>query len=102
MPAPEHGAGTLSRHPEIAWSLKEDALADLAELQLQILRRAATCVAAGGRLAYSTCSVFRQEDEDVVDAFLASSEGADFRLASARRTDIPHADSHFLALMERA
>ena len=100
--APCSGAGTLSRHPEIAWSLTEDALADLAELQLQILRRAATRVAAGGRLAYSTCSVFRQEDEDVVDAFLASPEGAPFRLASAHRTDIPHADTHFLALLERA
>lgn len=100
--APCSGAGTLTRHPEIAWSLKEDDLADLAELQLQILRRAATRVADGGRLAYSTCSIFRQEDEDVVDAFLASPEGADFRLASARRTAIPHADTHFLALFERA
>lgn len=100
--APCSGADTLSRHPEIAWSLKEDDLADLAELQLQILRRAATRVADGGRLAYSTCSVFRQEDEDVVDAFLASPEGSRFRLASARRTDIPHADTHFLALFERA
>ena len=100
--APCSGAGTLSRHPEIAWSLKEDDLADLAELQLQILRRAATRVADGGRLAYSTCSVFRQEDEDVVDAFLACPEGADFHLAFARRTNIPHADTHFLALFERA
>lgn len=100
--APCSGAGTLSRHPEIAWSLKEDDLADLAGLQLQILRRAATRVADGGRLAYSTCSVLRQEDEDVVDAFLASPEGSRFRLASARRTAIPHADTHFLALFERA
>lgn len=100
--APCSGAGTLSRHPEIAWSLKEDDLADLAGLQLQILRRAATRVADGGRLAYSTCSVLRQEDEDVVDTFLTSPEGARFRLASARRTDIPRADTHFLALMERA
>ena len=100
--APCSGAGTLSRHPEIAWSLTEDALADLAGLQLQILRRAATRVAGGGRLAYSTCSIFRQEDEDVVDAFLACPEGTSFRLVSARRTAIPHADTHFLALMERA
>ena len=100
--APCSGAGTLSRHPEIAWSLKEGDLADLTGLQLQILRRAATRVAAGGRLAYSTCSIFRQEDEDVVDAFLASPEGAHFRLVSARRTDISHADTHFLALLERA
>lgn len=100
--APCSGAGTLSRHPEIAWSLKEDDPADLAGLQLQILRRAATRVADGGRLAYSTCSVLRQEDEDVVDTFLTNPEGARFRLASARRTYIPRADTHFLALMERA
>ena len=100
--APCSGAGTLSRHPEIAWSLKEDDLSGLAELQLQILRRAATRVADGGRLAYSTCSIIRQEDEDVVDAFLASPEGARFCLVSARRTDISHTDTHFLALLERA
>ncbi|MDO4850062.1 MAG: transcription antitermination factor NusB [Coriobacteriia bacterium] len=100
--APCSGTGTLSRHPEIAWSLREDAVPGLAALQLGILRAAAARVRAGGRLAYSTCSVLREEDEAVVVAFLASPEGAGFRLASSRRTAIPGADRHFLALLERS
>ncbi len=100
--APCSGTGTLSRHPEIAWSLREDAVPGLAALQLGILRAAAARVRPGGRLAYSTCSVLREEDEAVVEAFLASPEGAGFTLASSLRTAIPGADRHFLALLERS
>ncbi len=100
--APCSGTGTLSRHPEIAWSLREDAVHDLAALQLRILRAAASRVRPGGRLAYSTCSVLREEDEAVVEELLASPEGAGFKLALSRRTAIPGADRHFLALLERS
>ena len=99
--APCSGTGTLSRHPEIAWSLREDSVAGLAELQLSILRAAAQRVAPGGRLGYSTCSVLREEDEAVVEAFLAAPEGAGFSLARTLRTSIPGADRHFLALLQR-
>lgn len=102
--APCSGTGTLGRHPEIAWSLEEDAIAGLASLQLQILTSSAAFAAPGARLAYSTCSFLRQEDEDVVDAFLASPAGAGFRLAFSGRTDLPgvDTDTHFLAVLERA
>lgn len=99
--APCSGTGTLRRHPEIAWSLREGAASELASLQLAILRAAARRTAAGGRLAYSTCSVLREEDEDVVEAFLGSEEGAAFSLVSALRTAVPGADRHFLALLSR-
>ncbi len=99
--APCSGTGTLSRHPEIAWSLREDAVPELSGLQLSILRAASRRVAPGGRLAYSTCSVLREEDEAVVEAFLAAPEGAGFKLASSLRTAIPGADRHFLALLRR-
>ena len=73
--APCSGTGTLRRHPEIAWSLSEDALDphnthSLPVLQQSILRAAATRVRAGGILVYSTCSVLKEECEDVVQAFL--------------------------------
>ena len=44
--------------------------------QAAILRAAATLVKPGGRLVYATCSLLREENEDIVDAFLA--EHADF------------------------
>lgn len=99
--APCSGSGTLTRHPEIAWSLEPASIGGLAELQLCILRTAATRVREGGRLAYSTCSVLRREDEDVIDAFLASSEGAGFELQSASRVGFFQTDVHFLALLSK-
>ncbi|MFZ0321725.1 MAG: 16S rRNA (cytosine(967)-C(5))-methyltransferase RsmB [Candidatus Sulfotelmatobacter sp.] len=67
---PCSGTGTLSRNPEIKWRLKADDLADLQPRQLAILRSAMDRVTTGGRLVYSTCSLEREENEDVVEAAL--------------------------------
>jgi len=64
---PCSGTGTLSRNPEIKWRLKPEDLAELHERQLAILGSALAQVAPGGRLIYSTCSLEKEENEDVVD-----------------------------------
>ncbi|MBM6816366.1 class I SAM-dependent methyltransferase [Olsenella uli] len=99
--APCSGSGTLARHPEIAWSLREEALPGLAALQADILRAAATRVAPGGLVVYSTCSVLAEEDERVVEALLTGPVGGRFELLDARRTDHPGADTHFVARLRR-
>ena len=100
--APCTGAGTLARHPEIAWSLEPSAPGELAALQGEILAAAAARVASGGRLVYATCSVLAEEDERVVEAFLASPAGAGFELVSGARTPVrPNADTHFHAELRR-
>ncbi len=82
LDAPCSGSGTLRRHPEVAWSLAEgQALRELPRLQLELLGAASRRVARGGTLVYSTCSELRQEDEGVVEAFLASEAGRCFSLA---------------------
>ena len=78
--APCSGTGTMRRHPEIAASLVPSDVTELAALQLELLRAAATRVEVGAVLAYATCSVLREEDEDVVSAFLASDAGRAFRV----------------------
>ena len=75
---PCSGTGTLSRNPEIKWRLKLEDLADLQTRQLAILRSAMAQVAAGGRLIYSTCSLEKEENEDVVERQLA--EDPSFRV----------------------
>ena len=84
--APCSGSGTLRRHPEIAWSLEEPAVrvegASLPALQLELLRAVSHRVGAGGTLAYATCPELREEDENVVAAFLASPEGTRFSLVA--------------------
>ncbi len=68
---PCSGTGTLSRNPEIKWRLAPNDLSDLQARQLAILRSAMTQVNSGGRLTYSTCSLEREENEDVIESALA-------------------------------
>ena len=111
--APCSGTGTLRGNPEIKWRLAADDLTRLAELQLGLLKRGASVVASGGRLVYSTCSIERDENEDVVRRFLEMSSA--FRIiepqASAGLITIdgsvrtfPHrdgTDGFFAAVLER-
>jgi 16S rRNA (cytosine967-C5)-methyltransferase len=75
---PCSGTGTLSRNPEIKWRLTPADLDDLQSRQLSILRSAMAQVASGGRLIYSTCSLEKEENEDVIERALA--DGAAFRV----------------------
>jgi 16S rRNA (cytosine967-C5)-methyltransferase len=70
--APCSGLGTLRRDPDIRWRRQERDLAPLAATELTILQHAAEIVAPGGRLVYSTCSSEPEENEDVADAFVAT------------------------------
>jgi 16S rRNA (cytosine967-C5)-methyltransferase len=78
--APCTGTGTLRHNPEIRWRLAPERVGELAAVQRAILSEAARVVRRGGRLVYSTCSVEREENEDVVAAFLAAR--GDFRQAA--------------------
>ncbi len=76
--APCSGLGTLRRHPEKRWTLEPDAIATMASLGLGMLTNAASLVRPGGFVVYSTCTVLAAENDEVVDAFLASEGGAGF------------------------
>ena len=69
--APCSGLGALAREPDAKWRLTKDTLASLPQKQLAILEAASAHVAKGGRLVYATCSPLPEEDERVVEAFLA-------------------------------
>jgi 16S rRNA (cytosine967-C5)-methyltransferase len=64
--APCSGLGALRRNPEARWRLTEDDLERLPREQEAIARRAMALVAPGGRLIYATCTILREENEDVV------------------------------------
>jgi 16S rRNA (cytosine967-C5)-methyltransferase len=64
--APCSGTGTLARNPEIKWRLKPADIGDLQSRQTAILRNALDKLAPGGLLVYSTCSLEREENQDVV------------------------------------
>ncbi len=66
---PCSGFGVIRRKPEIRYKSEEE-LQGLPNIQAAILENAARYVKIGGELIYSTCTVFREENEDVVEAFL--------------------------------
>jgi 16S rRNA (cytosine967-C5)-methyltransferase len=78
--APCSGMGTIRRDPDIKWRRREEQLLEFAAVQAQLIRHAAAVVSPGGRLVYATCSSEPEENDEVVDAFLA--EQPEFAAAS--------------------
>lgn len=66
LDAPCSGTGTLARNPEIKWRLTAADLVRQQARQRNLLANALDCLAPGGLLVYSTCSLEREENEDVV------------------------------------
>jgi 16S rRNA (cytosine967-C5)-methyltransferase len=71
--APCSGTGTLARNPEIKWRLRASDLARFAALQRKILENALPHLKPGGKLVYSTCSLEKEENEDIVAAMAVPS-----------------------------
>ncbi|HMJ08757.1 MAG TPA: transcription antitermination factor NusB, partial [Pyrinomonadaceae bacterium] len=80
--APCSGTGTIRHNPEIRYRIKPEDLAELPKKQLAILKNASYLVERGGSLLYSTCSLEREENEEVCEAFLNSADG--FRLVAPK------------------
>jgi 16S rRNA (cytosine967-C5)-methyltransferase len=70
--APCSGFGTLRRNPDLKWRHGPQAVQELAEKQRRILEAAARLVKPRGRLLYATCSILREENEAITEAFEAA------------------------------
>ncbi len=81
--APCSGLGTLRRNPDLKWRQSVQSVAELSVKQAAILAAAARLLKPGGRLVYATCSILAEENEAIVDAFLAAH--ADFHRLSAQQ-----------------
>lgn len=89
--APCSASGTLRRNPDVRFRIMPGDIEKFAALQLKILRAACRYLRSGGKLVYATCSIFRAENENVVQAFL--SQNTDFRLIESRWVGAPTLDS---------
>ena len=70
---PCSGFGVIRKKPEIRYKSRED-VSGLPEIQLDILRAAAGCVKPGGVLIYSTCTVLKEENQNVISRFLSRND----------------------------
>lgn len=100
--APCSGLGVIRRKADIRWKKNPAELEELPKLQLEILNSAAKTVKRGGTLVYSTCTIVKRENENVVESFLA--DNTNFKLVETKKF-LPHiegTDGLFECVMHKA
>jgi len=102
---PCSASGVARRHPDLKWLRRAQDIGAFAARQAAILDALWQALGAGGKLLYVTCSVFPQENESVVEAFVARAPGARrLPLADGRAAQwLPEAghDGFYYALIEK-
>ena len=76
LDVPCSGSGVTRRHPDIKWIRRETDIFALARQQARLLAVLWNCLNIGGRLLYATCSVFRAENQEIIEQFLRKTPGA--------------------------
>lgn len=69
---PCSGIGVIHKKPDIKYNRQEEDITALCEIQKKILENAAEYVKEGGTLIYSTCTILKEENEDIINGFLES------------------------------
>ncbi|SNS45793.1 RsmB/NOP family class I SAM-dependent RNA methyltransferase [Sphingopyxis indica] len=87
LDAPCSATGIFRRHPDVLHRVGPTQIADMAELQAELLDRAAGWVKPGGQLVYATCSLEQAEGEEQIAAFLAAHGG--WTVEPARPGELP-------------
>ncbi len=87
LDAPCSATGIFRRHPDVLHRIEPRQIAEMAELQGELLERAASWLKPGGTLVYATCSLERAEGEDRIAAFLDRHAG--WTIEAARIDELP-------------
>jgi 16S rRNA (cytosine967-C5)-methyltransferase len=102
---PCSASGVARRHPDLKWLRRAGDAAAFSTRQAAILDALWQLLAAGGKLLYVTCSVFPQENQEVVQAFLARTQGArSLPLPDGKESQWlpgPQHDGFFYALIQK-
>ena len=77
LDAPCTASGIVRRHPDVRWLRRPTDSAQLAKTQAQLLKKLWPLLAPGGKLLYCTCSVFKAEGDETVQAFLKRNTDAE-------------------------
>lgn len=97
---PCSGLGVLRRKPDIKYRVEDD-FDELSNIQMSILENADKYLKVNGKILYSTCTLRRAENEDIVNAFLK--QHSNYRLISSK-TYFPHidgSDGFYSAVLEK-
>ena len=114
LDAPCTASGIVRRHPDIRWLRREADIAQLGEIQRNLLATLWKLVKPGGRLLYCTCSVFKAEGQDQVELFISNNKNAvllpspghlipknSAKTSALTDNDLTNHDGFFYALFEK-
>lgn len=101
--APCTGLGVLKRNPDTKWKLHPEFLEKITRTQEQLLKDYSKMVKKGGKLVYATCSILPQENNDQIQRFLSSEEGATFILVKEKNIYAHKSgfDGFYIALLQK-
>ncbi len=72
------GIGVLKRKPDIKWQKSKEDIEEISKIQFNILNTCSKYLKEGGELVYSTCSIFKKENRNLIEKFLG--ENSNFEL----------------------
>ena len=78
LDVPCMGIGVIKRKPDIKWQRKKEDIEEISQLQSKILETCSKYLKRGGALVYSTCSILKGENEDIVNDFIKNN--SDFEI----------------------
>ena len=93
LDAPCSGTGTWRRSPDAKFRLTKEKLYGLTQIQAKLLNIASQKTTKNGRIIYITCSVLKDENEDIIEKFLSQNENfAPINLKELweKKTDTPY------------
>lgn len=97
---PCSGLGIIRKKPDIKYNQTEESLAELVQLQQQILDTVCDYVKDGGTLCYSTCTINKDENENQVENFLSSHKEFKMEKMTQLLPDNEH-DGFFICVMKK-
>ena len=101
LDVPCTGIGVIRKKPDIKWTRKVEDIDEMVEIQSQILDTCSEYLRTGGRLVYSTCTVFNRENEEQIERFLM--KHTEYKLLEKINL-YPHindTDGFFIAVLQR-
>ena len=99
LDVPCMGIGVIKRKPDIKWHRKPEDLKVISKIQYQILENCSKYLKKGGTLIYSTCSIFKEENHDIVQKFLEKNSSYECKELEIEPTE--KQDGFYIAKMQK-
>lgn len=101
LDAPCSATGVIRRHPDIKWLRRNEDIAQLAQIQKEILLAIWPYLKSGGTLVYATCSILPEENSQQVEMFLSSTKDAQCHYQNQCLPEANGGDGFFYAVIKK-